>query len=412
MNKKNWQKIKILEGKKFQEEAFKKTNNLIFLKRKERIVTLEDGEKYCEFISCGYLGLEQNKSVIKQIKKNISETGVTFPASRTRIQSIYSREFESLLEKIFNGSVLTFQNLHVAHLGMIPLISSGELPNFPVKESGIVFILDKTAHASLQINRGLMQQFGTVHSVDLLNLDLKIINMLKKIVKSNKTPIFITDSIGSMGHEFPVKTILELCDIYQGYAYIDDAHGISITGKNGCGYALEQIGHFHPRLILAISLSKAFGTVAAAVAVKYKADLIAMKKFCSTYIYCGPLSYPVIQAGIMLAKIHLSNEIYVLQEKLKANLSLFDCITSHYGHIIVNSGSNLPIRCIMLYDEARTIDIVQKLRMQKILVTAALYPTVEKGGSLIRIALGANHTPAQIQKIGRQLLTCLDEHLI
>ena len=42
------------------------------------------------------------------------------------------------------------------------------------------------------------------------------------------------------------------------HVYIDDAHGMSIAGRNGAGVVLDQI-EFHEKMILAVSFAKAFG---------------------------------------------------------------------------------------------------------------------------------------------------------
>lgn len=47
------------------------------------------------------------------------------------------------------------------------------------------------------------------------------------------------DSVGSMGKIYKIKEIVKLLDQYEGYAYLDDAHGMSIVGRYGSGYALK-----------------------------------------------------------------------------------------------------------------------------------------------------------------------------
>ena len=56
-----------------------------------------------------------------------------------------------------------------------------------------------------------------------------------------------------------MKEIVELLNRYPNfYLYADDAHGMSIAGKNGSGVILNQVD-FHPKMILATSLCKAYG---------------------------------------------------------------------------------------------------------------------------------------------------------
>lgn len=54
---------------------------------------------------------------------------------------------------------------------------------------------------------------------------------------------YICDGVYSQqGDVAPLAELKALMDKYpQLYLYVDDAHGMSWTGKNGCGYALSQV---------------------------------------------------------------------------------------------------------------------------------------------------------------------------
>ena len=66
--------------------------------------------------------------------------------------------------------------------------------------------------------------------------------------------------------------------------------------------------------------------------------------------------------------------------------------------------SNSPIRGIKIMDEFQDIAITRQLRERGIAVTAAMYPTVAKGESIIRIALCANHRPEDIKYLNQNLI--------
>ncbi|MDE5015008.1 aminotransferase class I/II-fold pyridoxal phosphate-dependent enzyme, partial [Francisella tularensis subsp. holarctica] len=73
-------------------------------------------------------------------------------------------------------------------------------------------------------------------------------------------PSLMMDSVGSLGKIYPVKEIVDLVNTYKGYVYFDDAHGMSIIGKNGSGYVLkERVYRLNDRVFIATSLTKAFG---------------------------------------------------------------------------------------------------------------------------------------------------------
>lgn len=395
--KNNWMSKKIADARCHQDIAFNAINELDFKARKGKLLTLTSGKKVIDFVSCSYLGLDLDPRVIAGAKRNIKKFGVTFPAARTRIKSQSFITLEKLLNKIFcNSSLLIFSSLHLGHLATLPLLGSGELPSFPLRENGALFILDKTVHNSIQVQRALMEQFGEVVFADFEKLN-HISDLFERAEGENKTPIAISDSVGSMGGVAPIKHLFEVAEKHNGYIYLDDAHGTSIHGENGCGYALHVLGNkFNKRLILAASLAKAFGSVAGIIALPTPADVAVMKRFSPVYVFGGPPALPVIEAAIAASHIHLSKEIITLQNKLWENVSHFD---SHFKNKIVNRGCPSPVRGIEIGDEIKAINFTKQLRENGFAITAAMYPTVAKKNSILRVALSALHTKKQISKL-------------
>lgn len=62
---------------------------------------------------------------------------------------------------------------------------------------------------------------------------------MSKKHSSGGCAFLILDSVGSMGKIYNIKHITNLVYKYNGYAYFDDAHGMSILGRNGSGYVLK-----------------------------------------------------------------------------------------------------------------------------------------------------------------------------
>lgn len=393
----NWQSKKIQASKNHQTEAYKTVNELIFKKRKGKKVTLLDGTKVVEFVSCSYLGLDTDSRLTKSSLKNLKKYGTAFHSARTRFQPKSAIKLDSLLSKIYCDSFpVTFPTLHMAHQGFIPLLASGQLPNFPIKSEGPLFILDKTVHASIQINRGIMEQFSEVVLIDFQQIE-SVKKIFRKAFRTNKTPIAIADSIGSMSNITPIKELLNISHFYNGYVYLDDAHGTSVHGRHGCGYVLKQLNYQFPsHLILAVSLGKGFGVVGGALLLPKKEDSDFVKRFASTYIFSGPLPSSVIDAAISSAKIHLTDEIYQLQKKLWENVNYFD--TLMHGRI-TNMNIASPLRGIFIGDEFKAIRVAKELRQKGIAVTVAMYPTVPKNKSILRVAFSASHSRQDIKKL-------------
>lgn len=391
----NWQKQKIVQSKQHQLYAYQTINELVVEERNKKRITLIDGTTLTEFLSCSYLGLDQDERLIKASAKHLHRTGINFAVSRTRLRMKDSDELEDLLNQIFlHGVSTTFSSLHVAHLGVLPLLSTGECPSFPIQPQGVVYVIDKFSHNSLQICRGVMEQLGEVRVIDIHD-DSALERLMQTIKHQQKTPLIVCDGVGSMGGFAPIKKVLELLDKYDGYLYTDDAHGISVFGKQGCGFVLEDIGYFHPRLILSVSLSKGFGSNGAAIVMPTIEDSQFIKRFCSTYIFGNPMAQPLISASIASAKIHLSDELSQLQKTLRDRIALFD-ETIAKKECVINYHFASPIRGIFIGDEYKNIECTTKLREQGFAVSAAMYPTVAKGKSIIRVSLSVDHTENDI----------------
>ena len=398
----NWQKHKIIQSKQHQLLAYQTINELIVTERNKKQITLQDGTKLIEFLSCSYLGLDQDERLIQASSNRLHNAGINFAVSRTRLRMVDFAELELHLNEVFShGFSTTFSSLHVAHMGILPLLSTGEFPSFPVKAKGATYILDKSAHNSLQICRGTLEQLGDV-SIVHMNDQTELEAILQNVYRDQKTPVMICDGVGSMGGLSPIKETLTLLEQYEGYLYCDDAHGVSVFGQNGCGFVLDATGVFHPRLILAVSLSKGFGTNGAAILVPTEEDDQFIKRFCSTYIFGNPMPLSLVSASIASCKIHLSEEIVHLQNTLRKKTALFDLKIQNKEKII-NYFSPSPIRGIFVGDEYQDIKFTTALREKGFAVSAAMYPTVAQGKSIIRISLSVNHEDKDILQLCQEI---------
>ena len=49
-----------------------------------------------------------------------------------------------------------FTSVSNVHLGLLPLLGAGALPSYPVADAGVAFLVEKTAHAFIQVIRGVL----------------------------------------------------------------------------------------------------------------------------------------------------------------------------------------------------------------------------------------------------------------
>lgn len=404
----NWQKRKIDRSLKYQTRVFSEhINELVVAKRDGKVITLDDGRKMVEFVSCSYLGLETHPTLKKAVIDAIERFGVQVSVARTRVKVDLFPQLEARLNQIMHGAhTLTFNAVTPCHIAVLPLLASGTLPHFTFSKKPY-FIMEKTAHATLQINRGLLQQFGDVVRIDFQDT-ARIEEAFRYAASQGLTPISVSDSVGSMGGVAPVAQIVRLAHQYDGYAYIDDAHGTSIYGDYGSGYVMACLGHrLDERIIIAGSLSKAFGSHGGFIACHAAETINFIKTYGTTYAFGGPPSLPGIAACVAAADLHLDGTVVARQEKLQNVIRYFDEV---FGKTeIVNRGTTMPIRGILIGNEDLAITMCKKLHDRGFATTVAMYPTVEEGHAILRCALSALHESGQIDDFYRNFRESLAE---
>jgi 7-keto-8-aminopelargonate synthetase-like enzyme/prephenate dehydrogenase len=391
----NWVQSRVSKTSDALDRAFDEgLTGHVFTAREGKLVRLEDGTEAIEFVSCSYLGLEEHPALIGAAMDGLRRFGAHFSSSRNRMRPPYLAELEALLAEIYRGNhCVAFTSVGNVHLGLLPLLASGALPSYPVAPGGAAFAVEKTAHASMQVLRGIFEQLGPVHRFDLADEE-SLPRLLRDAAAAGRTPIVLVDGVGSMGGLIDVVSLYRLVEAYGGHLYVDDAHGISLAGAQGAGYAFEQFGQLAPNLVLAGSLSKAFGGAGGFAVVPAQADVQALRKFANPLVFGHSIMLPMLAADVAAARLHVDGEVATLQERLWRNTERFDALTDD---ALVNAGLRSPIRGALFTTEEEAFAAARRLRSAGVLVLPAFFPTVAKGTGLTRFAISSLHEPAQLE---------------
>ncbi|MCA9126848.1 MAG: aminotransferase class I/II-fold pyridoxal phosphate-dependent enzyme [Planctomycetales bacterium] len=369
--------------------------------RDGKTITLSDGQKIVEFASCCYLGFETDQRLVEAAKRSLDCWSTQLACARTRIVTHEVLELEGLLSQILGGmSVTVFQSASLAHIGVLPLFASGVLPSFPMRSPR--FILDRKAHASIQVLRAVLESFGAVMMVDIGDLEAVKSN-LQSIRRAGDTPVVICDGIGSMGHIAPIEQILLMLEEVDGFLYCDDAHGFSVIGEHGQGHAMTHLRRCPHRGIVVVSLNKSFGTNGGAVAVPTEGDLDLIRRYATSYAFSGSPALALVSASTESARIHLSEELGERQRLFRDNLAVLDLELDGIGYPLINQHSASPVRGIVLAEEDACIKFCSSILRQGFLLTTALYPTVERNAATARIAVSASHSRDEIVGLCRTI---------
>jgi len=364
-------------------------------------VQLEDDSDAVEFVSCSYLGLETHPDLIAAATEALRRFGLHFSTSRNRGRPPYLGELEELLSQMYGGAqVAAFTSVSNVHLGLLPLLGAGALPSYPVADAGVAFLVERTAHASIQVIRGVLEQIGPTRRFDMTD-PAALPAAVREVAATGRTPIVLVDGVGSMGGLIDVASMLAEIEPFGGHLYVDDAHGVSIDGPLGAGYAFEALGGtLPPHVVLAGSLSKAFGGAGGFAVVPSQEDMRILRKFANPLVFGHSIMLPMLAANVAAAWLHVDGQVAELQQQLWRNAAEFDRLTA--GRL-VNAGLRSPVRGAVFDTEEEAFAAARRLKQAGVLVLPAFYPTVAKGTGLMRFGVSALHQQRDLETAARAL---------
>ncbi|HLZ16227.1 MAG TPA: aminotransferase class I/II-fold pyridoxal phosphate-dependent enzyme, partial [Cyclobacteriaceae bacterium] len=352
-----------------------------------REVTI-DGRRVVNFGSCSYLGLEVDDRLKHGAIDATLRYGTQYSSSRAYSACNLYEELEDLFRQIFdNNPVVMAATTTLAHVAAIPIL---------VQDDDLV-ILDHQVHGSVQLAAQLVKARGArVEMVKHNRMDMLESMICENPNKYNKI-WYMADGLYSMyGDYAPLKDISYLMEKYSNFHfYVDDAHGMSWKGRKGNGYVLSEMS-MHPKMVLTTSLAKGFGT-GGGVTVMSDQEMMRKIVTCGTsYTYSGPVQPPMLGASIASAKIHLSGEIYELQNKLASKIELTRNIIDRYGLPLVQP-SDSPIFYLALGLPRTGYNMVKRLLNEGYFTNIGIFPGVPVNCTGLRLPITNGQTDDDIK---------------
>jgi len=348
-----------------------------------------NGNNLINFASCSYLGLDVDERLKEAAIEAIKRYGVQFSSSRSYVACTLYTEWEKLLRTMFNAPLVLSTSVSLGHHAVIPVIVEG----------GDAIIMDQQVHASVQDAVLKMRSKGVAVSVIRHNRLDELEAKITELIAKHDRIWYMLDGVYSMYGDFaPMKELVVLLEKFkQLHLYVDDAHGMSIQGLHGTGVMLSQV-KLHNRMVLATSLNKAFAAGGGAFIFPDEA-LCQKVKFCGgAMIFSGPHQIPVIGAGIASAKIHLSDEIYQLQNSLKEKLHHCHQLLEFY-HLPILSNIDSPISFVGLGLNRVGFNMVKRLMNDGLFVNIGIFPAVPETCTGLRFTITNHHTQSDIEKL-------------
>lgn len=353
-----------------------------------RLIRLH-GRDLVSFGSCGYLGLESHPALIEGSVEMTRRYGTQFASSRGYLSAPPYEEFEATLGRIFGAHVLTIQTTTLAHQAMFD--------TFLTEKDAIV--LDHQVHYSVQRAATLARAAGArVELVRHEHLE-QAEELIRNLARQYRSVWFATDGITSMyGDLAPVGLLTRLLDIAENVrVYVDDAHGMSWCGENGRGSILSRM-EFHPRMVVATSLAKAFAGGGAALVFPHREECERVRLCGGPSVFSGPLQPPILGASLASARLHVSGELWRLQEELAARVAYANARIIEAGLPLLVENET-PIKFVRCGLPRVAAEIAERLAKDGTYVNVSMYPAVPMRRAGLRMGITRSHSEADIDRL-------------
>lgn len=342
-------------------------------------------KKYLSFCSNDYLGLANHPQLILAMQQAAGDSGVGSGASNLITgHHRYHDSLEKQLAKFVEmPAALLFSTGYMANIGVLGALAGREDAIFA----------DKLNHACL--NDG-----GYYSLAEFNRFPHNDVNALEKLLKASKAKrkIIAVDAVFSMdGDIAPLREYLALCEQFDAYLYVDDAHGFGVLGAHGQG-SLNHLQLKSPRIIMMATLGKAAGVAGAFVAGE-QVVIDYLIQTAKSYVYSTPA--PPALSATLSASIKLIEQGDNLRAKLQ--------------HLVATLKQNLKIKKWQLMPSETAVQplvvgsnhdvlrLSEYLQAQGILVPAIRPPTVPVNTGRLRISLSAAHSEEDVLKLAHAI---------
>ncbi len=356
---------------------------------------LIDGQPRLSFGSNDYLGLSQHPALMAAAHDAIARYGVGATASPLVCgHSPAHAQLEAALAA-YTGlpRALYFYAGYAANVGLVPAL---------VGKGDAVFS-DALNHACLIDGIRLSRAELSVvphRDLDALASALQASTARRKLV--------VTDAVFSMdGHVADVPALMALCERFDAWLLIDDAHGFGVLGEHGEGtlshFGMVGRGGVAPawqgrldRLIYMATLGKAAGVSGAFVAGEPSVVEWVMQK-ARTYMFAT--GAPAMVAAALGASVQVMQDeawrrehLRVLRERLCQGIAA----ARLPWHLMA---SETAIQPLVIGRNEDALAVMARLDAQGVWVPAIRPPTVPEGTARLRISLSAAHSLAQVDRL-------------
>jgi len=344
-------------------------------------VAVYDGREVINLCSNNYLNLANHPRLKEAARRAVEALGVGPGAVRTIAGNMaIHRELEAELARFKQTeATLLFQSGFTANAGTVAAVLGKE----------DVIVSDELNHASIIDGARLSGAEKKIYP----HRDVEAARRLLADSRGARRLLLITDGVFSMdGDIAPLPDLVGAAEEFGAIMMVDDAHASGVLGRQGRG----TIDHFrlHGRVHIQVgTLSKAFAGLGGYVAgsrtlVDYLIHRARPLLFST--------SHPPSVAASALEAVRLVQEDEGLIARLWENTRFFKEGLKRLGFDIGNSET--PITPVIVGDEARAMQLSDRLFDHGVFALGIAFPTVPRGKARVRTIVTAGHTREHLER--------------
>lgn len=343
-----------------------------------------------DFSSNDYLGFSRNKSIFNQahdylVENDVIQNGATGSRLISGNFPLYDVVEEQIRQFHQSESALLYNSGYDANIGLFSALL----------QKGDVVLYDEIIHASIRdgVRMSLAKAYKFNHN-NLQDLERK----LARFCTNNTTVYVVTESIFSMDGDTPdLVGLTNLCDTYQAYLIVDEAHAIAVKGEQGEGL-IQSLILSDKVFARIVTFGKGMGCHGAVVlgSRDLKSYLV---NFSRSLIYTTGLS-PHSVSTIKAAYDYLQTEAFAKEQNtLNDIIAFFKSEMVRLGLVERFVASDSAIQCCILSGNDNVKNAAAFLQENGFDVKPIMSPTVPSNKERLRFCLHSYNSVAEISEV-------------
>ena len=361
------------------------------------VSTIEGYADCINYTAYDYLGLCTSPEVKHAAEKAIEEYGTSVSASRLAGGQIplHNQLEQTIAAYLGVESSIVMLGGHTCNLNTLKCLMNRK----------DLVLYDELAHNSIMEGAAYC---GSARKAFRHNDWKDLETLLSKHRHEYEKVMICIEGVYSMDGDIPdLPQFIRIKQRFNCILFVDEAHSIGVLGETGRGLG-EHFG-IDPTLVdlWMGSLGKAFASAGGYIAGSKEAIQI-LRYRAPGFVYS--IGMPPAAAAAALEAFTLAKSQLWRIKQLRARTQLFKRLCEEESIDIMGSSTSasavIPVMC---GSTERCIEMMRRLREEKVLVSAGMYPAVASGQARLRFFVNANHSEEEIRKTVKAIKKCLVE---